>query len=277
MTPRRQILVAALLFSTGGAAIKACSFGAWQVACLRSGIAAVALWLFLPEGRRFWQPRTLAVGIAYAATMLLFVGGNKLTTAANTIFLQSTAPLYVLLLGPWLLAERIRKADVGLMAALAVGLSLFFVGTEAPVATAPEPLLGNGLGALAGLTWALTILGLRWLGRERGAAPAVVAGNLLAALAALPFARPLPAGDPLDWAVVAYLGLFQIGLAYVFLTRGVRGVPAFEVSLLLLLEPVLNVIWAWLVHGERPGPWSGVGCAIVLLATFARAAGGARR
>ncbi len=274
---RLQILGAALLFSTGGAAIKACAFGAWQVAGLRSGIAALVLFVFLREGRRFWTPHALAVGTAYAATMLLFVYGNKLTTAANTIFLQATAPLYLLVLGPRLLGERVTRADVALMGSLALGLALFFAGNESPVATAPRPLLGNVLGVVAGLTWALTILGLRWLGRSAsGASAAVVAGNVLACAVALPLALPLAGGRPIDWTIVAYLGLFQIGLAYVFMTRGVRGVPAFEVSLLLLLEPVLNVLWTWLVHGERPGPWSAAGCAIILAATLARALAGAR-
>jgi drug/metabolite transporter (DMT)-like permease len=275
VSPRLQILGAALLFSTGGAAIKACSFSAWQVACLRSGIAAVALFLVLPEGRRFLSPRTLAVGAAYGTTMLCFVGGNKLTTAANTIFLQSTAPLYLLVLGPWLLHEKIRRVDVVLMVSLGVGLAFFFVGIDPPFATAPDPFRGNLFGALAGASWALTILGLRWLGRSTGSVPgrsaaaAVIAGNLIAAAVALPLALPLTEGGPVDWTVIVYLGLFQIGLAYVFLTRGVRGVPALEVSLLLLLEPVLSVVWAWLVHGERPGSWSAAGCAIILVATLA--------
>lgn len=272
---RLQILSAALLFSTGGAAIKLCSFGAWQVASLRSGIAAIVLLVLLRDGRRFWTPRTMAVGAAYAATMLLFVGGNKLTTAANTIFLQSTAPLYLLVLGPWLLLERIRRADLVLMASLALGLGLFFVGVDPPVGSAPDPLRGNVLAALAGLTWAITLLGLRWLGRSPAsggsAAAAVVAGNVIACFTALPFAVPFPSGRPIDWAVVVFLGLFQIGLAYVFLTRGVRGISALEVSLLLLLEPVLSVVWAFMVHGEIPGPWATVGCVVILGATVIRA------
>jgi drug/metabolite transporter (DMT)-like permease len=74
---------------------------------------------------------------------------------------------------------------------------------------------------------------------------------------------------PLDWAVVGYLGLFQIGLAYVAMTRGLRRCPAFEASLLLLLEPVLNSIWAWLVHGEQPGQASLLGCTLILIASLA--------
>jgi drug/metabolite transporter (DMT)-like permease len=75
----------------------------------------------------------------------------------------------------------------------------------------------------------------------------------------------------IDWAIIFYLGIFQIGLAYVCMTFGVRRLPALETSLLLLLEPVLNAVWAWMIHGERPGPWSLAGCAIILGATLLRA------
>jgi len=272
---RAQILGAAVLFSTGGAAIKACALDGWQVACFRSGIAALALLLVLPGGRRFWQPRTLLVGIAYAVTMVLFVTSNKLTTAANTIFLQSTAPMYVLFLGPRLLGERVRPADLGFTLSLGAGLVLFFVGFDPPQATAPAPFAGNLLAAVAGLSWALTLVGLRWLGRDRHgdgkdrpAEAAVVAGNLIACLACLPLALPVTSGGGADWALVTYLGVFQIGLAYILLTRGVRRVPALETSLLILLEPVLSSFWAWLVHGEQPGAWSSTGCAVILGSTL---------
>jgi drug/metabolite transporter (DMT)-like permease len=105
MRHRIQLLAAAALFSTGGAAIKACSLTSWQVAGLRSGIAALVL-LLVPAARRGWTPRAWLVGAAYAATVVLFVQANKLTTSAATAFLQSTAPLYVLLLAPHLLGER---------------------------------------------------------------------------------------------------------------------------------------------------------------------------
>jgi len=268
-TARLQVLAAALLFSTGGAAIKATALSAWQVASFRSGIAALALVVALRPAR-WWGARSLLVGAAYAATMVLYVAGNKLTTAANTIFLQSTAPMYLLLLGPLVLGERIRRMHVGLTAVVAVGMGLFFVGIEAPLATAPDPMRGNVLAAVAGLTWALTILGLRWLDGSGGSALAsVVAGNVWAFVVCLPLALPVERVRPVDAALVLFLGVCQIGVAYVFLTRGVRHVPALEASLLLLLEPVLNTVWAWLLHGETPGPWSSAGCAVILAATVA--------
>jgi len=304
LAPRLELLAAAALFSTGGAAIKAVHVAGWPVACVRSAIAAAALLAALPQVRRRPTWRMLAVAACYAATMILFVQSNKLTTAASSIYLQATAPLFVLLLGPWLLGERSRRGDLLSMAAIALGLLLLVAGLEPASATAPEPLRGNLLAALSGLTWALTIVGLRALSRGGGGGVAVgepVAGvamagaaagvamaaaaeaaeaaggdalvaafwgNVLAAAAALPFALPLPAARAADWLVLGFLGLFQIALAYVLLARGIGGVPALEASLLLLLEPVLNPIWAWLVHGERVGPRVLAGGALILAATL---------
>ena len=275
---RLRVLAAAALFSSGGAAIKAVSLNAWQVAGFRSAVGAVALILMMPEARRRPTLRVLLVGVAYATTMVLFVLSNKLTTSASAIFLQSTAPLHVLLLSPWLLGERVRRADLVYMGVLALGLASFFVGLDPVSATAPNPWLGNVLATLSGVTWALTVMGLRALGRggsDWGPASAVW-GNVIACLVCLPLALPVESSRPMDWAVIAYLGVFQIALAYVFLIRGLRQVTALEASLLLLLEPVLNPIWAWMAHGERPGAWSLAGGLLILLATLAKSAWDAR-
>jgi drug/metabolite transporter (DMT)-like permease len=275
--PRLQILVAALLFSTGGAVIKAVSLSGWQTAAARSCIAALALAAIMPSWRRGWTRRTLLVGCAYAATMVLFVLGNRLTTTANIIFLQATAPLYLLFIGPLLLHEPIRRREIGVAVLLAAGMVLFFIGFEDPLPTAPDPGLGNLLGAFAGLSWALTLAGLRWLGRSASApgvdpaGSAVVAGNAMAGLVCLPLAFPFAATTALDWGLAVYLGLFQIGLAYVCMTRGVRRVGAFETSLLLILEPVAGVFWSWVVHGERPTGPALAGCTVILLATIGNA------
>ncbi len=271
--PRLEVVAAAVLFSTGGAAIKGCTLGGWALASLRSGVAVVAILLLVPEARRRWTRRTWLVGLAYAGMLILYVLANKLTTAANTIFLQDTAPLYVLLLGPLLLGERFHRADLGIMALIGTGMALFFVGSPQRFATAPDPTLGNALAVAAGVFWALTILGLRWLARDGDAAASAAAaacGNLIAFAGALAFALPLDPVSPKDAAIVLYLGAVQIGLAYVFLTRGMRRVPALETSLLLLIEPVLNPVWAWLAHGERPGPWAIAGGILILSGTVLR-------
>jgi len=268
-----MVLAAAILFSTGGAAVKACSLTGWQVACFRSAVAVAAIYTFVPVARRAWTPRVWAVGLAYAATMICYVLGNKLTTAANTIFLQASAPIYVLLLSPWLLSEKIRPRQLAFMATLAVGMCCFFIGTQPVSSTATDPVLGNILGACSGLTFALCIMGLRWLGRDDdGAGPtsaAVCCGSLIAMLLTLPMAFPVRSSTASDWAIVVFLGVFQIGIAYAFLVRGIARVPALETSLILLAEPVLNPLWAWLVHGESPTRWAFAGGVIILGATAA--------
>ncbi len=249
------MFAAALLFSTGGAAIKATTLSSWQVAGFRSGIAALVLWLFLPGARRGWTSRTAMIGVAYAATLILFVMANKLTTSANAIFLQSTAPLYLLLLGPLLLHESVRKRDLLVMAGVFAGIVLLISGSETMVATAPNPRLGNIYGAAAGFMWALTLAGLRWMGRssnEDAGTATVIVGNLIAFFACLPLAVPVASVTPVDIAAVLYLGIFQVGLAYIFLTRSLRSVPGLEAATLLLVEPVFNPIWSWMMHGEHP-------------------------
>ena len=270
---RLKLVAAALLFSTGGAAIKATSLSGWQVACLRSGVAALAVMLLSREARRGWSWRAIIVGAAYAATLILFVTANKLTTSANAIFLQATAPLYMVVLSPWLLGERLHREDFFVMAAVAAGLVLVLAGHDAPVATAPNPGQGNLLAALSGLTWALTICGLRWVGADKAggsAVPAIVAGNGIACLAALPFALPLVSATPLDWLAITYLGVFQIGVAYLLVSSGLRRVTAIEASILLLVEPALNPFFAWLVHGEKPSAFAVAGGLIILGATTIR-------
>lgn len=270
---RLQLILAAFLFSTGGAAIKASTLTGWQVASFRSGIAAVTLLLLVPATRRGWGWRPALVGVAYAATLILFVTANKLTTSANTIFLQATSPVYLLLLGPLFLKEPVRRRDLWVVAAVLAGLVLFFIGNEAPVVTAPDPAKGNVLALMSGVSFAVTIAGLRWLsrGKEDSGIATVAIGNLIAFLWALPFALPVVSSTG-DWVVMLYLGAIQIGLAYACLTRGLRSVPALEASLLLMVEPVLNPVWSWLAHGERPSHWALLGGALIIGATAAQAA-----
>lgn len=267
---RLQVFAAAVLFSTGGAAIKVEAFTGLQVSALRSGIAALIL-LGLLRGRLVLSPAMLVTGIVYAATVTLFVLSTKLTTAANAIFLQTTAPLYLLLLGPLVLHEPFRARDLVYLAAVAAGLVLCVIGQPAAMITAPDSFTGNLLAVVCGMTWALTLLGLRYVQRHQTRTSvglsAVTLGNLLASLAAWPFALPLPSASAVEWGTVVYLGVCQIGVAYLFLTSAIRVLPALEVSLLLLIEPVLNPIWTWLIRGEHPGGFTIAGGAIIIGST----------
>jgi drug/metabolite transporter, DME family len=271
---RWQLVLAALCFSTAGAAIKWCGFGPWQIASVRALVAMLTILTLIPEARRRWTWRIGLVGVGYAAAGLLFVLANKLTTAANTVFLQATNPLFVVLLAPWLLHEPVRRADVAFMGVLAIGLALLFVGGQRRFATAPDPVAGNVLAAGSAVAWAFTVTGYRWLVRQGGSAhdhgpvaAAAACGNLIVFLVCLPGALPLVAGRATDWLIVIYLGVFQLGLAYVFLSRAITRVPALEASLFLLAEPVLSPVWAWLAHGETPGPLAVVGGAVILTTT----------
>ena len=272
MTARLQLVLAALCFSTAGAAIKWCAFGPSQIAAIRALVAMLAILVLIPESRHRWSWRVGLVGVGYAVAGLLFVFANKLTTAANTVFLQATNPLFVVALAPWLLKERVQAADLAFMGVLTVGLTLLFVGGQRHFATAPDPAVGNVLAAGSAVAWAFTVTGYRWLARQGGAghgpiAAAAACGNLIVFLVCVPGALPFAAGRAVDWVIVIYLGVFQLGLAYVFLSRAIARVPALEASLFLLVEPVLSPVWAWLAHGETPGPLAALGGIVILTAT----------
>lgn len=272
---RLQVAAAAALFSTGGAVIKATTLTGWQVASFRSGTAVLAVLVLMPGARRRPSRASVLVGGCYAATLILFVLATKLTTAASAIFLQATAPIYVVLLGPWLLREPVRRRDLGFLAVLGLGLVLFLVGGEPPQATAPSPAAGNLLAAASGLTYALTICGLRSLARREGqdgagGASAIVVGNLIACLIALPPALPVESGSARDALAIAYLGVVQIGVAYACLTAALRQVTALAAALLLFLEPLLNPLWVFLIHGERVGSRALLGGALILGAAIAK-------
>jgi drug/metabolite transporter (DMT)-like permease len=260
MRARLQILAAAVLWSTAGAAIKLTTLDAWQVSGGRSAVAAAALLLLVPEARRWPSKKAWAVAVAYAATVTLFVIANKLTTAANAIFLQDAAPLYVLLLSPWLLRERPTRGELLAVPVFLVGLALFFFDQ-----LQPGQLLGNAVAVVSGVAFALCIMGLRAVKSE---GPAVLAsGNLLAALVVAPLVLHGPTPVPLDGALLLGLGVFQLALAYVLFSKGLARTSAIEASLLILLEPVLSPVWTYLFTGERPGPWALAGGAVILAAT----------
>ncbi len=279
-SPRAGIIVGALLFSTGGVAIKAASLTGWQLASFRSGVAALFLAAVLPRTLAAISWRVMLVGTAYAATLVLFVLANRLTTGANAIYLQSTSPFFLVLLAPLLLNERPGRRDIAPLVCVVLGLVLVLAGADQPVATAPDPGLGNGLALVSGLTYALLLIGFRWLGRADGHPDApvasVIAGNALACVATLTFALPVVDFSAADLGAVLFLGVVQIGVAYVLVTRGMREVPALDASLLLLVEPALNPIWTWALLGERPTALAVMGGVAIAVGTVVRAGFSAR-
>lgn len=231
-----------------------------QIAGGRSLVAAIVLFLVLKQSRGWPTKPVLMVAAAYAATVVLFVIANKQTTAANAIFLQDTAPLWVLLLSPWLLKEKPSRSELLAVPIFLVGLTLFFVDQ-----LQPSQYLGNVVAIISGVAFALCIMGLRHV-KEAGITT-IAWGNLLAALVTLPFVFSGPVPTHVDIGVLLFLGIFQLGLAYALFSKGVSKMPAVEASLLILIEPVLNPIWTFLFTGEKPGSWAIAGGAVILAAT----------
>jgi drug/metabolite transporter (DMT)-like permease len=177
----------------------------------------------------------------------------------------------LLLLGPLVLGEKLRRSDLLFGVVVAFGMTLFFAGVQAPQSTAPNPALGNLTAGFSGFTWAMTVTTLRFLGRSGDAdvVPAtVVLGNIVAFLGTIGLSLPMSFPSGKDLAVVLYLGIVQIAIAYIFFARAIRAVPAFEVATVLLLEPVFNPIWTWWIHDESPGSLALLGGAVILGATL---------
>lgn len=271
--PRLCLLAAALLFSTAGVAVKGNGFSTAQIGCFRAVVAVLTLLLLVPETRRRPDRGAVLLALVYGGCMATFVIATRLTYAANAIFLQSTAPLWLLLLGPLVLHEPMRRRDPLLLLMMAGGLILLFTAEAESAAHAPNPGLGNIVAIASGLFWAITLLGLRRRARDGvPTGPVILMGNVAAILYFAPFAFPVEAESTGSWIGIFWLGAVQIGLAYMLLVRGLAKVPVLQAAMLMLIEPVLNPMWAWLVHDERPHEQVILGGAIILATTLADAA-----
>ena len=232
----------------------------------RSLTAALTVALFTRrEG--FGVNRVTVVSSAlYAALLILFVLATKQTTAANAIFLQYTAPVYLLLLEPIFYKEKFRFRDLITVAACIIGMSLFFVGK-----LRPQDVTGNLLALASGLCFALYVLLLRHSkSRAVNRASSVIYGNLLVVLIAAPTGiAALPQMTTHDALSVVYLGVVQIGVAYTLFTVAMaRGVRSLDAGIIGYIEPVLNPIWVFLAIGERPSNWALGGGSIIILAVI---------
>ena len=258
------LIVTSLLWSLGGVLIKSVDWPSMAKAGMRSAMAAVVMWAWLRRPQITFSRTQLGAAVAYAATVSLFILANDRTTAANAIFLQYTGPIYVALLGPWVLGERTRRIDWVCIAIALCGIALFFRDEFSPTG-----LWGNVAGLASGVAFGSTEIFLR---KERDSSPAsaLLLGNLLTAAIGLPFCfGKIP--TPPEWAALAVLGVFQLGAAYILYSIAIRHVTAQEAILITMLEPILNPVWVVLKQGEVPGPWSLAGGALVLGAVVLRA------
>jgi DME family drug/metabolite transporter len=274
-SPLLLVLMAALLWSTGGLFIKWTTLSAFELTFGRSLLAALTVAFFTRrEGFRL-NALTVLTSLLYAGLLLLFVVATKLTTAANAIFLQYTAPIYVLILEPLFYKERFRRADLIAVAACILGMSLFFVGK-----LRPQDVSGNLAALASGLCFAFYILLLRHpRSRQVNRASSVIYGNLLLVIFTAPVGiAALERMTLWDGASVSYLGVFQIGVAYTFFTLGMaRGVRSLDAAIVGYIEPVLNPVWVFIFLGERPSGWALIGGAIIIAAVASHTIWGARR
>jgi drug/metabolite transporter (DMT)-like permease len=261
------VALAALLWSSSGLFIKVLPLGAMQIAFSRSLVAAltIACVVFLRGGRPFPRPSRLSLlcAMAYAGVLILFVAATKLTTAANAIFLQFSAPIYLVFLEPWVTGRAIQRRDLVAVGLCMTAMSLFFLGR-----LSAGTLAGNVLGMVSGLCLAIFSLTLK-LQRERNpeADPisAIILGNLLVAVSCAPMG--LPGFHPTlpQISALLYLGIFQIGIAYLLFNAGMHYLSATAAVVTGTLEAVLNPVWVFLGFGERPSPWALLGGAMILL------------
>ena len=262
--PPILLLLAALCWSLGGVLIKSIDWPPMAIAGGRSAIAIPMILLCIGRPRFTFSRAQVGGALGYAGTVVLFVFATRMTTAANAIFLQYTAPVYVALIGRWYLGERASRIDWLVIAVALAGIALFFLDRLTIAG-----LWGNILALGSGLAFALVALFLR---KEKAGSPiaSIVLGNVIVAVAGAPFMFQAPSlGEDGLWRLVL-LGTVQLGLPYVLYATAIKQVSALEATLIPLLEPVLNPLWVMLALGERPGPWAIVGGLLVLSAVLGR-------
>lgn len=259
------LIAAALLWSLGGVLIKLVDWTPLGIAGARSAIAAGVVLLLMRRRPDFtWSRAQLGAALGYAGTVILFVAANRLTTAANAILLQYTAPMYAALLAPLFLKEPTRRLDWFFIFLLLGGMGLFFLDR-----VSSQGLWGMFCAIGSGFCFAVMVLCLRGQ-RGRSNLESMVLGNLLAALICLPFAGGLPP-RALDWLWLGLLGVVQLGLPYYLYALAVKRVSAVEALLIPMMEPIVNPLLALFVLGEIPGPWSLAGGVLVLGGAAVRA------
>jgi len=256
------VLAAAIIWSTGGLFIKWTTLSGLELSFGRSLLAAITVALFTRREGFGLNRVTLIASVLYAALLLLFVLATKETTAANAIFLQYTAPLYVLVLEPIFYKEKFRQRDLITVIFCVIGMSLFFVGK-----LRPQDVTGNLLALASGICFAAYFLLLRHSSaRAVNRASSVIYGNLLVVLVAAPAGLQALSGITLhDTFSVVYLGVVQIGVAYTLFTLGMaRGIRSLDAGIVGYIEPVLNPVWVFLIIGEQPSQWALIGGAIIV-------------
>jgi drug/metabolite transporter (DMT)-like permease len=272
-TERRKALfflvLAASLWSTGGLLIKSTTWQPVAILVGRNLCSAVVLLLYLRRFPTNWTRWKIIGAVAHILTAFLFISSTKLTTAANAIFLQYTAPIYIILLAFWFLREKPSQTDWTSMVIIFAGMLLFF-GDK----LSSNGLEGNIMAVLSGLTMAVMTVALR---AQKAGSPieSILIAQLVTGILGFPIVLKEAWTIP-NVVIIIFLGVFQIALAFIFFTSAIKHVPAIEATLISTLEPILNPLWVVVFLGEEPGRFALVGALIVLAGVVFSAVGSAR-
>jgi len=254
------IFLTAVLWSSGGLFIKLISLSPMQISFFRCLIAALIFLIIFKIKVLKLNPLALLNSITYAVVLILFVYATKTTTAANAIFLQSTAPIYVLILEPLITKSKYEKVNIITISICFIGMILFFIGE-----LSPGDFRGNFAALLAGLAFGIFFLGMR-KNDGKFAESSIFYGNILVTIFCIPFIIDLHYLNTKDLAMVSYLGIFQIAIPYALFSYGIQKIKAVEASIISLFEPVLNPIWVFLGYGEIPKLNAIIGGIIIITA-----------
>ncbi|HET7393166.1 MAG TPA: EamA family transporter [Candidatus Binatia bacterium] len=261
---RVLILLAALLWSLAGVFIKLLEIHPLTIVFYRSFFASLVFVPFLKSSQFHFNAAIIISVISYTAAITAFVSANKLTTAANAIVLQYTAPVLVYLFSRLVLGEKISTPN-----ALALAVSMVGVGFIS-IDSAGEPeMSGVLLALLSGVLFAIYMVNLQQINRI-SAIYLTWLNNLVCALLILPFLKTPLALSSDQLLIVAIMGAVQLGLPYFLFSTGLRTIPLQEAALIALIEPVLNPVWVALIVGEIPSFATLIGGAMILTALAVR-------
>lgn len=252
--------------------IKLLPLDPWVISFYRSLIAGLTIIIVSALKKNKVQyrfdPISVSCFVTYAGILILFVIATKFTTAANAIFLQYAAPVYLVILEPIFFKTRFDKKSLITVLVCLCGMTLFFFGR-----LDAGNMLGNVLAILSGMCFALFSLFLKWKKNVHNIEDTisnVILGNLLVAVICLPVVFSHLSLTPSQFLILIFLGAIQIGISYMIFNEGIKYVSATESMIIGMLEAVFNPVWVFLSVGEKPSGFAMIGAVIILAAILWR-------
>ena len=259
-----MLVIAALLWSLGGLFIKLVDLNPLMITGIRSLGAAIVFLFYIKRPKWYWGKYFIGGILSYSLMVILYVVSIRLTTAANAIFLEFTAPFWVVIYAYFVLKETVTKFDIVAMLFIFLGMGLFFIDELSFYG-----FWGNIMALVAGICLALVTVFIR---KEKDYAFEIVLyGNIITALICLPYIlKGFSDSSSLDLLLIFALGVFQLGIPYLLYTHALKYVNAIDAILVGMIEPVLNPVWVFLFIGERMGEWAFFGGSMVLIGSLGR-------